>query len=534
MEDPNHSSEKVGWNWVVPLDDALQSVADAFAGGELPADYEVIKERGRRQIWRAPKSAGGLLLKHFTVGSWESWRSLVWPSRAGRETQMMLAFQKAGIPTVEPVGFAERRKSGRVVEGWFLGRLVPNSRTLSDVLDGLDEVTGKEDVLSSAMSVVATMHQHPFLHRDLHAGNLLVEDNGHVLITDLHSAWRVPRLTRRMRVANLGELLFSLRGVLRVELHETVLGMYAKARGEDLAELVRDVHLAMRRFEQDYVRGRVARCMRNSTEFEKVKDYRGGRVWHRRSYSMETLGEDLSWHEKVAGEGGPDLLGDAPHRQVVRTPDGRVIKSYRRCEFHVRLRNALGRGRARSAWIGAREMIVRGLPTPEPLALVEFSSGVCFLVTRMAEGAALPDVLREGCDRQMQNRLIRSTGWIVGCLSRAGLRHRDINPWNVFISREVPLETGDLRTEPSPDLCRLTLIDLDSMHKTPPYDPAALQRMLGQILDREGARLTRGEHLRFCRAYESAAGCSIPEGVAKAALSRVEFRRSRRRKQQIA
>ncbi|MCB9899141.1 MAG: hypothetical protein H6825_14145, partial [Planctomycetes bacterium] len=383
---------RVDWVWATPPAAALRTLGDDFAAGRLPPDEVLLKHSRARSVWSAPDSCGGLLLKHYRVRGLEPWKALVQPGRAEREYRVMEAFCRLGVPTVRPIGYAERRDGVRLREAWFLGRLVPDASSLSEAItDPARDDAARGALVEQAIDLVVALHAHPFLHRDLHAGNLLLTQEGRLLVIDLHSVWRVPRLTRAMRLANLAELVFSLREGLSLDAAGEWFGRYAVARGEPLDVVVRLGREALRRFERDYVRGRAARCLRDSSEFvgERVAE---GRVHRRREYTLDALRADLAQHAALFGdvphagiaqdEGARPsvgaVLGDAARAHVSRVggcDETHVVKAYRDRGPVSALRARLGRGRARGAWKAARRLAVEGVPTPEALALLERPDG---------------------------------------------------------------------------------------------------------------------------------------------------------------
>ncbi len=525
------SKSRVDWVWAVPPSAELRAFAEALVAGELPAEAEVVKSNRPRTVWRLPDVAGGLLVKHYRVQAKDAVRSLVSPGRAEREYRAMEALCSRGLPTVRPLGYADRKRGVWLQEAWFIGRLVPDARTLAEAL--ADDAGDPWPLVLDAARVVARLHGHKVWHRDLHAGNLLLDREGRLLIIDLHSMWRVPRVTRRMRTGNLAHLLHSLRGAIHLDDMPRFVAEYARVRAERTDELLPVVSRALERFEADYVRGRSARCMRNSSEFVGSREPEG-RVHRLRRLPIETLREDLAAHARIVEEGGPELLGDAPRCRVSLVSDAsgrRVVKEYLDRGAYAALRSRLGLGKARSAWKAARRCEVVGVPSPTALALVESPDGSAHTVTEeVRDAVSLEDFaerLEHGGEPELRRRLARQVGHVVGRLSRAGLRHDDMSTKNLLIGPGTAAPTGDLRTTPPPGMPDVQLIDLDNMIRTPPHDPGALVRMLGQLGDLP-AVVTRADLRRFAEGFAAGAGRALPRAVVSRADALTRIRQARR------
>ncbi|MDG2149039.1 MAG: lipopolysaccharide kinase InaA family protein [Planctomycetota bacterium] len=525
------SKSRVDWVWAVPPSAELRSFSAALVRGELPSSSEVVKENRPRTVWRIPDVAGGLLVKHYRVQAKDALRALVTPGRAEREYRAMESLCSLDLPTVQPLGYADHRKGLRLQEAWFIARLVAQAQTLSEALG-----SGEGDpwsLASQAAHVVAKLHEHRVLHRDLHAGNLLLDPEGRLLIIDLHSMWRVPRLTRAMRMGNLAHLLHSMRGWLDLDEAPRFIAEYARARGEPVDQLVPQVRRSLELFQQDYVRGRSARCMRNSSEFVGEAHHEG-RVHRLRRYPVESLREDLEHHREATRLGGAALLGDAPRCRVSLRDDeagARVVKEYVDRSPSASWRCRLGFGKARGAWKASRRCQVVGVPTPVALALIEAPDGSAHTVTEAVHGARPLDVFADELEPHrevaLRHAVAREVGRVVGVLSRAGLRHDDMSTKNWLLGEGSAVSTGDLRTDPPPGMPSVQLIDLDNMKCTAPHDESSLARMLGQLGDLP-AGVTRTDLARFSHGFFAGAGQALPRKVVLAAQSLTRARRERR------
>jgi tRNA A-37 threonylcarbamoyl transferase component Bud32 len=525
----------VCWWWAVAPPAALAAVARELQAGHEPGGAAVVKAGARRVVWRVPGTAGGLLVKRFAVRGAERWKYLVRPSRARSEYRAMEAFTRLGLPVVRPVGFGERRAGRLLSEAWFIGRLVPDARTLAEALD--EAARAGDDARAArlareAVAVAAELHAHPWLHRDLHAGNLLLDASGRMLITDLHSVWRVPRLGRRQRLENLARLIFSLRGGLDLALAPALLRDYADRRGEPADALVRDALNALAAFEARYVRGRVARCLQDSSLFA-VEAAPGGRLFRRRALDPARLSADLAEHERLLAEGGPRVLSRAPRSRVTLVgapPDQHVVKEYVSGGVLGALRQALGAGRGRASWVGARRLEVLGIGTAEALALLERRDGSALLVTRALRGSralrTLAPELQAG-PAARRGAVALGLGHLVGRLAREGLRHADLSAKNVFVADGPLPPPRDLRWMPPARAALVELIDLDGLRTMRRFEARGLVRMLEQLADLP-VRPSRTDLRRFAIGYAAGAGRELPHEVAEAALAGAEVRAAAR------
>ena len=532
--DDEPSSGRLAWIWASPPDETLSALFRSLERDDVPQPRVVLKHNANRTVWRVPGAGNaGLIVKRFHGRSGEGFKTWLLGDRAEREFRAMQDFCRAGLPSARPVAWCEVRGQGREPGSWFVSREVEGATTVAQELarhspDGPAVVALAERLID----LVVELHQHPFWHRDLHAGNILLAGNGRLVIIDLHSMWRVPVLRRRHRLENLARLIFSLRSVMNLDRLPDLAARYARLRDEDEAEVVADISRALDAFERDFVRGKSARCMRNSSEY--VGERRSGsRTHRRRSYAADLLTKDLAAHDVLVTSGG-QLLSDARASRVSLIEgggSGRVVKEYLRTGFGPALRARLGFGRARGSWRFARRCRVQGVPTPEALALLERRLGKAWLVTAEVPGAidvtTWAEALPAGAlGTPSRHAVAFALGHLVGRLSRAGLKHPDMSAKNLLLATGEPEPVIDLRLRPPDGLPRVELVDLDNMRRAAPFDEAVMARMLGQLGDTP--RVTRTDRLRFARGVFAATGRKLSAEVVTRADTHTRNRRDRR------
>lgn len=538
-EPGRRKSLPIRWTWGTAPDESLVALTQRLEAGRMPADEQLIKRGERRAVWALPEIAGGVLLKQFRVRGAEPLLFLARASRGAAEFRSAVELARLGVDTPAAIGFGERRRHGLLVEAWSLARLVPDAPTVGEALTraiAASDEPAIQRLVRSALAALARLHRLPVMHRDLHANNLLVAPDGAVLVIDLHSLRRVRRLTREMRIGNLARLLFSMRAAIDLSDPGPLAALYARESGDPVDALAAELAVALDVFELDYVGGRTARCLVNSTLFraERLHD---GRIFRRREYTTEMLRADLLRHSQAVRVGGPGLLGTTPRARVTRVEEAtgaRIVKEYVRAGRLPRLRHWLRRGRARSAWVAARRLDVLNIPTPQALALVERHDGSAALVTRAVEGAVSLRAWLEALQQQprpAERRLVAAAlGHLVGRLARAGLRHDDLSTKNLLVDQRTPpapRALRDRRDAGAPAWPAVQLIDLDNLRTVPRHDVASLTRMLTQLGDVPGC-ITRADRQRFLRAYALAAGRPLAREVGAAALEGARQRAARR------
>jgi len=523
----------VRWMFATPPRPDLTGLARQLERGVLPAGHRIVKANPRRTIAIVPDVGDGVLVKHFRVQEFEALKFAVWPSRARWEFGTMETFCRLGLPTVRPIGYGERRRGGSLAEAWFLARLVPGACTVAERLAAERSLRQRLALAGRCLGLVTQLHRHPYYHRDLHTGNLLLDEHDRLVLTDMHSVLRVPRLTRALRLKNLAQLLYSMRSALDLEHAPELVRDYAHAMGESPDWWVVAIGPAIDAFEADYVAGRTKRCLRNSTLFATSRSS-VGRVRRAREYPKQTLVQDLAEHARVVKQGGARFMGRAERSHVTRVaegPQGRVVKHYRDAGLLPRLRQRLGLGRGRGAWIASRRLDVLGIATPQALALVERDDGSSVLVTRLVHPA---DSLRRFVSRlevrddpEQRRQVAEAVGYLFARLVRAGLRHADLSSKNLLLCPGPPPRPRDRRVWARPLDVHVQLIDLEGLRPMERFDWRGTVRMLAQLGD-QPSWVTRTDRRRFLRAFERHAGRALGPSLLAEAAGRIQARQRRR------
>lgn len=524
--------DSLSWVWASPPDRSLLDLAARLEESGLPQGLRTLKHNRNRTVWLVPDRA--LVLKHYRGRPAEALKTALMGGRAEREFRAMEEFCRVGLPSARPVAYADRRSGRSLHESWLISEEVQGARSVAQALDVLP-ADGPEALRLArrAMSLTARLHEHPFWHRDLHAGNLLLDQGDELVILDLHSVWRVPRLWDACRWENLARLLFSMRGRVALDRSPALAAHYAAERKDAPELVVAAVQSRLSRFATDAARGRTARCLRVSSEYERQAG-NGERGHRRRDYPRAEQARDLAAHlgRETLQEG---LLARGRASCVTRTGPpgaGRIVKHYLPRGPLARLRARLGLGRARGAWRAARRCRVLDVPTPEALAMVECRDGRAWLVTREVWPAVsvtdyAEDLTAGRAPHQDRRSVAWSVGHAVGRLWRAGLRHADLSGKNVLISAGPAEAVADLRMRPLTHWPRVDFIDLDNMRRCRPYSHAALARMLGQLGD-VPAGVSATDERRFVLGLELGAGRGLPPGVIDRAAALTAGRQARR------
>lgn len=355
---------------------ALQPALDALARGEEPAGAVRVKRSRARDVLRLPLGDGSeAYLKLSREGL--RWR----PGGAAREFKNLARVRTAGISAVEPLAVAERRVGLRR-ETVLVTRAALGATPVADALPRLDAAAAQA-LLCAAAALARRLHDAKLWHRDLHVGNLLRSGNA-LLLVDLQKLIALPAppplaLRARDLVWLVSDGRLGIAASARV-----IASAYAAAApgGPDPERLTALLARATTRAARARLASRERRCVVPSTGF-RIESRGTLRVLRRADVTTSAALRVTS----AAPEGGPTRIesfaggpppGPAPEPfergQGAAEPSAPAVAPacVRRFAGGLAVREPLAVAHpGLRAWRLAHALLLRGLDTPAPLALVE-------------------------------------------------------------------------------------------------------------------------------------------------------------------
>ena len=255
-------------------------------------ECRVVKENNRRQVYHLQTTVGGYFLKHSTlVRTKDRLRHFFLPRRRWAEWRNLHRLRHAQVPAARPLSKGQLKishpQSYFVLTEQVLGTHIPmnslaNARSLGQY--------------------AAFLHRRRIYHADLNRKNFILSPEGEHYLLDAQEVYFLPWLPRRLRINNLGRIVFNL-----CSLNDPAPWVAEFLVGYNLS-LSKKAHAseviaAARRHQDRRFRSRSKRCCKNSTEFVVVKtdDWKG---YRRKTFQWSPL--DLL----QALEKGQPLKGD--------------------------------------------------------------------------------------------------------------------------------------------------------------------------------------------------------------------------------
>jgi tRNA A-37 threonylcarbamoyl transferase component Bud32 len=485
---------------------ALLSEVAARLGSEREGELRVLHDSQRRRILRLRAGDREVLVKCFRASTgrhpWrERWKTWTGTGPADREWDALHRLRAAGLPVPAPLALGTRPDGDRLLVMEFV-----EGSALQRVLSRPD--AARAPLCRELGALVRRIHAAGWVHRDLHAGNLLLAE-GRIVVLDWQHAR--PRRSEGERRRDLARLEYSLRALVsltqRLRLRRAALGIEGRLDAAARARL-RAVGQAVEARAHSHATRRSRRPLRRSPNFERVRagGTRGMRV---RELPPARVAALLAAH-RLALEEARAIKSDGRSRvSAVQVGALRAVVKETPWRGLPRCLAALLRGSAgRRAWLAGHGLLARGIGAALPLAYLErrwlglpLASWVMLEDARPATEAAFA----LGAGLGTPEEILESLGRLLLALHRRGVDHGDLKGTHVLLSR-------------GPEGLRAKLIDLEGVRfwRRIPDDRRlqALAELNASLPDAYSAAVRRRIFDRYARQLPFAGG-------REAALARV-------------
>jgi tRNA A-37 threonylcarbamoyl transferase component Bud32 len=406
---------------------------DPEAGG---AQLALLRDRpGRRCLYRVRLAEGDdLFVKRFYAGSRrhplrERAKRALRLDVAHREWRNLRRLQRARVRVPAPRALGVLPGGDTVLAMNFVV-----GRAFAQAL-AADKRSRRSSLLAVG-DLVAGFHAAGFAHWDLHHGNLLIGEDGPLLV-DLQAAWRVRAGCARRR--DLGELDYSLKESLslaeRVRLRARAMGLERPFSPEARRRL-RAVGRASGARGRAHAASRRRRALYPGRRFAAFR-FEAARGLRLREVDEAALTRALRAHRK--GEGAERLERDERARvsAVAGEAGPMLVKEFVPGGWTRRLGDVFRGSPARRAWLGGHGLQAHRIGAATPLAFLERRRlGVPVASTLVIEdlGPALPaDAIdaRGAAAAELVDALAR----LALQLHARGVAHGDLEASHVRLAR---------------------------------------------------------------------------------------------------
>ncbi|MEE4605127.1 MAG: lipopolysaccharide kinase InaA family protein [Desulfobacteraceae bacterium] len=418
------------------------------------SECRVVKANSRRQVYHLQTPAGGYFLKRSTlVRAKDRLRHFILPRRRWAEWRNLHRLRRAQVPAARPLS-----------KGLLNIRYPLSYFVLTEQVLGAHIPMNSFENAQSLGQYAAFLHRRRVYHADLNRHNLILTPQGQFCLIDVQEVFFLPGMPDRLRIHNLGRILFNFCTLSDPEQWAAEL-LKGYHKGYDKRISTTAVIRAAGLHRQRHYRSRSKRCCKNSTEFAVVKsdDWKG---YRRKTFQWRPM----------------DLLQALEKGQPIK---GTHVISYRGVCIKKHPRRGFHSDRCRISWKMSRALEVRGIAVPRSLGYFVINNLSCFLAEFLAERCHLNTYLSALSDEQIKRKALKKLAlWLRN--------FHDSNVWQRdFKSSNILCQNGDF-----------FMVDLDGVRIRRLSEPKKIYN-LAQLNASLSNAITIKDRLRFYHYYSA-------------------------------
>ena len=367
-----------------------------------------------------------------------------------REVSGIKALLKANIPTPDLLFFGKTKDKG---VGVLLFKYIYPSKDLGELWNTTKNIKEKRNLICKLMVILAKMHQAGIKHLDLHLNNFLIKNDEIYTFDGTSIRWHKKSHSLKLqdRINNLA-LLFAQFTLPDYFLVYDLYAEYLKASGlKDTKDIFDKLQLRIKRWRRWRIRNYIKLNSRQYSELISRKSFTRFMLC-KRAYYTSAMTAFLDNPDKIINDPKSFFLKRGNSSTVIKTNIDKhdlVVKRYNIKNFKHWMRRFLRPSRATHSWQSAHLLLILGIATPMPVAMLErrfgYFRGSAYFAYEYIDGPNSIDFFNDS-DQPQKLDVAKRISDIFKNLAIAKISHHDMKGTNIIINKGYPV-----------------LVDLDAM-----------------------------------------------------------------------
>lgn len=384
-------------------------------------------------------------------------------SRGHKEYRVSLELSQQAISAPPVIAYGVSRRFGFLTGDILISREIGEAIPLStwvrnNIVKGPIPFQGKKEIIKALASFVRRIHDNGVYSRDFHQGNILLkakkDEPPQFYVTDLHSLGIKKRVSLRERIYNLAQLNdfgIAVKDRLRFLKYYLSEGVPLDVSIKGLASNIDSVSFTNW---QHLWKKRKKKCLRPGKQLS-VLQMGSWKGMIRKEYDTNEFLQLLCRFHPPLSKSNTQKIKESLRTSVTEMEyldQGKsktlIMKYYKSADFLSTLKELFRPSRAKRAWINAHNLLMRGIPTPLPLAFGEKEQwGLIqesFLITEKIPEAKASDIfLKELSGKPFAHKNLSTKNLFLVKLARmiqwmhqTGICHGDLKASNILVTMQ--------------------------------------------------------------------------------------------------
>ena len=383
MDVNNYIKNNIRWSIKGTPSGALKELINSL---EYNKNLVAIRQSSFKKVLKYTHNQESFYIKQYAVrNGLESVKSLFSSSKAQREWDKGNLLLKNNLLTAEPVSVGEKRHFGMLKESYIISRTIPGGMPFKERLVNTKQLSvehreiNKNLLLRKFISYVKMVHEHGFFHGELHAENILVDQNDYTFyLIDVGRIKFRKRLPEPWKIYELARFFYSVLDICTNNEIAELIDNYASntLTAKDKEIFHKSVFDKIYEIKRRLWNGRTKKCLKDNAVF-KITTYGRYTINMRRDGDVNTLVDLINKHIlsfKIKSDNvikSSSKTGITQIRVVNENTESVCIKEYRYPSFLEKIIYSFFRSSARKAWFAAHGILALNFLTPQPIALIE-------------------------------------------------------------------------------------------------------------------------------------------------------------------
>jgi len=441
-----------------------EKIIPSLSQADQPSGFVLLKETDRRLILKSnpEDEQTAFIVKIFKRHPVKDGvKNLFRSPRSLKEWRVGLALMRKAIQAPIPIAAGVPQKFRFSGRDYFISEEIVGAQSLADwvekqLFQRSMHFAEKRVLIRTLAAFVRTVHDSGVYSTDLHQGNILIEAGEgatpRFYLMDFHAIRFRNRLSFREKIHNLVQLnsfRFSTADRLRFLKHYC-----QKETSQDILtrDMAREIGVASERHWKELWRKRKGRALREGKGIERfeIGQWSGmiRKGWNSKEFQqvvkMDAFAASRFSGKKIK-EGSRTIITELALTDL-QEAESLVVKYYNAISIVSKLETVVRMSRARRAWIHAHQLVMRGIPTPTPIAFGEkkhwgIRQESMFLTKRIPEAQGsdvfLKEIPQQFTDQErehLKKRFLVKLARLIRWMHLTGICHGDLKASNILVT----------------------------------------------------------------------------------------------------